>query len=686
MKYFIQKTTHFGLSLFLLVVLVAGALSLSSTQIAKAWGPVITVDDFDTGAFILTGPHGDTSVSAAGAVGGVRDAFIQDEPITTTPSVMSLVAGNGYLNLALGDLPGVFMFGWGNGLFSSPLNLDVSNHDRFVVTLSQAPSGGDINILLFSANNTSVPSVASQPLSGAGDYTFLFSGFSAGLDSSDIDGIRLYFSQGLPGNSTIRIDSVVIRSELCPAGQYDDGFGCVDAPAGYYVPTPGATSAIPCPVGMFQPLSGATSCNPADPGHYVDTIGSATQTACAVGTFQPLFGATGCDPSQPGYYVDAIGSTAQTECALGTYQPGYGSISCIMADPGYYVDTTGATAQIMCQAGYTSEAGATSCYPSNMPPTANAGGAYSGNEGSAIAMNDATASDPDLDMLTYAWTVNSALCSFNDASALNPNLNCSDNGTYTATLFVDDGVNPAVTSDASVTVNNVAPTLGVISVDAELVPVNTTINASADFTDPGTNDTHTATWDWGDGASSAGTVTQGAGSGSVNDSHSYSAPGVYTVKLTTTDNDGDASNEAIYQFVVVYDPSAGFVTGGGWIDSPAGAYAADTSLSGKATFGFVSKYKKGANVPDGNTEFQFKAGDLNFKSVSYEWLVVAGNKAQFKGEGTINGQGSYQFMINADDDNPDTFRIQIWGDNGIVYDNGSQQSLGGGNIVVHKGK
>jgi len=118
--------------------------------------------------------------------------------------------------------------------------------------------------------------------------------------------------------------------------------------------------------------------------------------------------------------------------------------------------------------------------------------------------------------------------------------------------------------------------------------------------------------------------------------------------------------------------------------SPCSAYVADLFLTGKANFGFVAKYKKGANVPDGNTQFQFKAGDLNFHSTSYEWLVVAGNKAQFKGVGTINGEGSYKFMISADDDNPDTFRIQIWDDNGIVYDNGAQQSLGGGSIKVHK--
>lgn len=319
----------------------------------------------------------------------------------------------------------------------------------------------------------------------------------------------------------------------------------------------------------------------------------------------------------------------------------------------------------------------------NQPPTADAGGPYSGEEGSAITLSGATASDADLDALTYAWNVDSASCSFDDASLLNPKLTCSDNGSYTATLSVDDGVNPAVTSDAAVTVDNVAPTLGAISVDVALVPVNTAINATADFTDPGTLDTHTAAWDWGNGTS-AGTVTQGAGSGSVNDSHSYSEPGVYTIKLTVTDNDGAGSIEAIFQFIVVYDPNGGFVTGGGWIDSPENASYQYMQTGGKATFGFVAKYKKGANVPDGNTVFQFKAGDLNFKSSSYEWLVVAGNKAQFKGEGTINGHGNHKFMISADDDSPDTFRIQIWGDSGIVYDNGSQQSLGGGSIVIHK--
>ena len=169
----------------------------------------------------------------------------------------------------------------------------------------------------------------------------------------------------------------------------------------------------------------------------------------------------------------------------------------------------------------------------------------------------------------------------------------------------------------------------------------------------------------------------------VTPSHSYAEVGIYDVCLTV--NDSYVDSEEVCTIAVVYDPAAGFVTGGGWINSPVNMDYQYMSVEGKATFGFVAKYKKGANVPDGNTEFHNKAGDLKFKSTSYDWLVVAGNKAIFKGVGTINGQGTYKFKITVDDGSLDQFRIQIWDpEEGLVYDNGSQQALGGGSIVIHK--
>jgi hypothetical protein len=243
--------------------------------------------------------------------------------------------------------------------------------------------------------------------------------------------------------------------------------------------------------------------------------------------------------------------------------------------------------------------------------------------------------------------------------------------------------------------SNLPPELNQITAPVNPIEIKTQLETTASFTDPDTTDHHLATWDWGDGASSVGVVSEIDGSGTVTGGHAYAIPSVYTVKITLSDEFGlTAVSE--FQYVVIYDPNGGFVTGGGWINSPAGAYTADPTLTGKATFGFVSKYQKGANVPTGNTEFQFKAADLNFKSTSYDWLVIAGMKAQYKGIGTINGTGEYKFMLTAIDGSLDKFRIKIWdkATGNIVYDNqlgaaddaNPTTAIQGGSIVIHKAK
>jgi hypothetical protein len=248
---------------------------------------------------------------------------------------------------------------------------------------------------------------------------------------------------------------------------------------------------------------------------------------------------------------------------------------------------------------------------------------------------------------------------------------------------------------AMVTIENVAPAVEEMIAPVEPVQVSIAFFATATFTDPGVLATHTAVWEWGDGSTSPGIVTEADGSGSVLGTHAYTAAGVYAIRLAVLD-DGGYLGESVFEYVVIYNPEGGFVTGSGWIWSPTGAYAPDPSLVGRATFGFVSKYQRGASVPTGNTNFRFKAGDLNFQSSSYDWLVIAGqDKAKYKGVGTINGSGNYGFMLTAVDGSPDTFRIKIWdkdaGD-GVVYDNKmgagddtyDGTALGGGNIKVHK--
>jgi PKD repeat protein len=336
----------------------------------------------------------------------------------------------------------------------------------------------------------------------------------------------------------------------------------------------------------------------------------------------------------------------------------------------------------------------------NQPPSVTLE-THSGAEGAAIPLSG-VAADPDAgDALTYGWSYTAgagvdagASCSFSNADTNAPTITCTDDGTYTLSFTASDGQASAAASN-SLTVSNAAPvvTFGAPA-EGALFAVNTTVSADVLLADAGSNDTHTCVLDWGDGS----TGYNGA-CNQVNDlygqAHTYLTAGVYTVAATVTDDDSDTGYAEL--LVVVYDPSAGFVTGGGWIASPAGAYRPDETLTGKAHFGFVSRYKKGATIPEGDSQFVFEAGGLSFISTEYDWLVVTGigsSKAQFKGAGTINGAGDYGFLLYATDadrtadlTDKDTFRIKIWhrGSDDVVYDNGVEQPLGGGSIVIHTG-
>ena len=335
--------------------------------------------------------------------------------------------------------------------------------------------------------------------------------------------------------------------------------------------------------------------------------------------------------------------------------------------------------------------------PPNAAPTADPGGPYTGDEGTLIAFSGTGSSDPDGDVLTYSWDFGDGSV----ASDVEPSHTYADNGTYVVTLTVTDS-NGAASEPMfiSVTVANVSPTITALSVPGEPFPVGSVVELAASFSDPSAVDTHLAGVDWDDGAGPVGATVNQA-SQTVSATRTFTTAGVYAVNLVVADDDGGSGTANASNYIVVYDPSAGFVTGGGWINSPAGACLITTctvDTSGKATFGFVSRYQRGAATPSGNTEFHFHAGALRFSSSSYQWLVVADSRAQFKGDGKINGGGAYGFMITAIDGNqqnkPDAFRIKIWdvASGTVVYDNkmGAAEdsddatALESGNIVIHR--
>ena len=125
-------------------------------------------------------------------------------------------------------------------------------------------------------------------------------------------------------------------------------------------------------------------------------------------------------------------------------------------------------------------------------------------------------------------------------------------------------------------------------------------------------------------------------------------------------------------------------------------------MSGRANFGFNSQYKKNANIPTGETEFNFQVGNFNFHSEAYNWLVVSGFKAQYKGTGSVNGVSGYDFTLTAYDGDitggggTDKFRIRITKTTTATsssttrygtptdMDTADPQAINGGSIVIHK--
>jgi PKD repeat protein len=339
----------------------------------------------------------------------------------------------------------------------------------------------------------------------------------------------------------------------------------------------------------------------------------------------------------------------------------------------------------------------------NVAPSATFNAPDEVNEGDNINVSLTSPSDPSsadtAAGFTYAFDCGSGYGAF--AASNSASCPTTDDGTKTVKGKIRDKDGGEREYTKQVTVGNVAPQVTIVSPTfGQLFAKPANVPLTASFTDSGTGDTHTCSINWDDGTSSAGNVTEANGSGTCSKTYTYYTAGVYTIKVTVTDDEGAKGTAEV--MIVVYDQSAGFVTGGGWIDVAAGSYRADPTLAGRANFGFTSKYKNGASTPTGETEFNFQVGNFKFHSANYQWLVVSGFKAQYKGTGEVNGVPGYDFRLTAYDGDlmspkgPDKFRIKITkqGSGELVFDNrlgkgddidvADPQAISGGSIVIHK--
>jgi PKD repeat protein len=259
-------------------------------------------------------------------------------------------------------------------------------------------------------------------------------------------------------------------------------------------------------------------------------------------------------------------------------------------------------------------------------------------------------------------------CGIKGSSVSHPAGSAFGLGVTTVTYSVEDNAGNTQQASFTVTVTNAAPQLTQITAPATPVAVINEVPVTIGFAD---NNLASAIIEWGDGSSD----TYAAGDANlIAGSHLYAVPGLYTLKVTLTDACG-AQASGTYEYVMVNAPADGFITGGGWINSPAGALVGTVAM-GKASYSFNAKYNPATGVSSGSATFEFPAGALNLASTRIDWLVVADAKAWIKGVGTVNGMSGYSFLLSAVDSelngyrNMDTFRMQIWNQNGaLVYDN-----------------
>lgn len=208
-------------------------------------------------------------------------------------------------------------------------------------------------------------------------------------------------------------------------------------------------------------------------------------------------------------------------------------------------------------------------------------------------------------------------------------------------------------------------------------------------------------WDWGDGSpQETGTMPeelQGKGAAFVTGMHTYGAAGLYPVTLIVTDHAGNQSFDM--EYVAVYDPSAGYITGDGWFASPAGALIGNDQ-PGNLTFALDAKYGKNGGYLKGQITINLDTGGMSFAGTSLESLVIeSSGMTHLRGAGTLNGTGGYEFLITLLDGGKkgtDYARVRIWhtgaGKNGhLVYDSQLGEPVGAaatqplleGNVTLH---
>jgi len=166
----------------------------------------------------------------------------------------------------------------------------------------------------------------------------------------------------------------------------------------------------------------------------------------------------------------------------------------------------------------------------NLPPTADPGGRYSGDEGLPVDFDGSASSDPDGTIVLHEWDFGDG----NTGTGATPSNTYTLADNYLVTLKVTDdgGATNTQTTVAAIGMGNLPPTA-----DAG-ESYSGAVDQAVEFDGTGSDDADgylvSALWDFGDGGTGSGLIP----------THTYALAGPYTARLTVTDNDGNSDQSS----------------------------------------------------------------------------------------------------------------------------------------------
>jgi hypothetical protein len=271
----------------------------------------------------------------------------------------------------------------------------------------------------------------------------------------------------------------------------------------------------------------------------------------------------------------------------------------------------------------------------DFPPVVDAGPDRFGNEGGPVTVHGSAEDFYSTPNVTWSYTPGpdvdpGATCVFSDPHAVSTSITCTDDGTFEIRLTASDGLNDPTSDTALVILSNMEPALSVTGpAPWQLFRAGTPVALTVPVTDPGSNDAHTCAVNWDD-AEPVQTYPAGPG---CDQTHTYAHAGMYTIRVTATDDDGGTATTSV--LVVVYDPDAGWVNMDASTLTPAGALVGSPDASQWTWAHLAAHYYTPTGPPTGTAKTWVPQTPYRMESTALQWLVVTPDgKIAVRGTGT----------------------------------------------------